>query len=140
MIEVLGDLIRASITGEVVAVSVADHVLREFFTTRIAGNELLSIVVHELILAGEGGIVKVIAVFFDGVPDFILAHLAHTRDLVLFHGDIIGEGVDFNIRGFTDHAETLSNSVLACDEFRNERIDEGHQFRVFVGCFHDYLL
>ena len=91
LIEVLGDLIRASITGEIVAVAVADHVMGEFFTTRIARHKLLSIVVHELILAGEGGIVKVFAVFFDGVPNFILAHLAHTRDLVLFHGDIIGE-------------------------------------------------
>ena len=126
-----------------------DHVLREFFTTRIAGNvfhiakgffEKSFVVSHEFILAPVRGIVKVFAVFFDGVPDNILALLAHTRDLVLFHGDIIGEGVDFNIRGFTDHAHTLSDSVLACDEFRNERIDECHQFGVFIGCFHTPIL
>jgi len=63
LIEVLGDLIRASITGEIVAEVAVDHVLREILTTRIAGNvfhiakgffEKSFVVSHEFILAGEG--------------------------------------------------------------------------------------
>ena len=91
LIEVPCYLLGAFVTGEIVAVSVADHVMGEILTTRIARHKLLSFVVHKLILAPVRGIIKVFTVFFDGIPNFILAHLTHSRDLVLFHGEVIGE-------------------------------------------------
>ena len=54
LIEIPCDLLRAFVTGEIVSESVADHVLGEVLTTAVARNELLSFVVHEFILAGEG--------------------------------------------------------------------------------------
>ena len=46
LIEILGDLIRASVTGEIIAVTVRYHVMGEILTTRIARHKLLSFVVH----------------------------------------------------------------------------------------------
>ena len=46
LIEILSDLIRASVTGEIIAESVADHVMGEILTASIARHKLLSFVVH----------------------------------------------------------------------------------------------
>tara|TARA_R110002153_G_scaffold12931_1_gene48272 strand:- start:251 stop:472 length:222 start_codon:yes stop_codon:yes gene_type:complete len=46
LIEILSDLIRARITGEIVPIVVADHVLGEILTASIARHKLLSFVVH----------------------------------------------------------------------------------------------
>ena len=46
LIEILGDLIRARITGEIVPIVVADHVLGKILTASIARHKLLSFVVH----------------------------------------------------------------------------------------------